>query len=201
MGTMREKTWSQLTPKQRLDYEPHLELLLSPERFEALLYDEVDVRAVAWEIKEEYENARSILRQDPDAFVQYHLQAMKQGNDFRKRLCRKVQEDAGGGWIRRVYASGLHGPLHILRLVQGRGNPNLERIDLDAATVAQRAQELTTGPTWRKYVPKRRNPKTKYAQALLKDLASEFGVSVTMVYKRLREGQWVPPVKCRYPLP
>ncbi len=201
MGTMREKTWSQLTPKQRLDYEPHLERLLSPERFEALLYDEVDVRAVAREIKEEYENARSILRQDPDAFVQYHLQAMKQGNDFRKRLCRKVQEDAGGRWIRRVYASGLHGPLHILRLVQGRGNPNLERIDLDAATVAQRAQELTTGPTWRKYVPKRRNPKTKYAQALLKDLASEFGVSVTTVYKRLREGQWVPPVKCRDPLP
>ncbi len=123
MGTMREKTWSQLTPKQRLDYEPHLEKLLTPERFEALLYDEVDVRAVAREIKEEYEKARSILRQDPEAFVQYYWQAMKQGNLFRAHICRKIQEDAGGRWIRRVHASGLHGPLHILRLVQGRGNP------------------------------------------------------------------------------
>ena len=201
MGTMREKTWSQLTPKQRLDFEPHLERLLSPERFEALLYDEVDVRAVAQEIKEEDENARSILRHDPDDFVQLHQQAVQQDDMFRAQICRKIQEDAGGRWIPRAHVSGLHGPLHILRLVQGRGNPNLERVDLDAATVAQRAQELTTGPTWRKYVPKRRNPKTKYAQTLLDDLASDFGISVTTVYKRLQEGQWVPPVKCRDPLP
>ena len=73
----------------------------------------------------------------------------------------------------------------VLRLVHDRGFPFVVQYTINAYP---RALETSV---------------TDAARAIghMCDLASEFGVSVTMVYKRLREGQWVPPVKCRYPLP
>ena len=160
-----------------------------------------DVREEAREIKEEYDQALAILRQDPDDFFKHWLDAEKNKNDRkymrRVQICLKVQEDLGGAWIPVPNnRAGLPpGKLHILRLAQGRGSPDFKQVGPDAATVEKKAAELIK-QDWHRYLVKRRN--TRYPKALLDDLASAFGISLSTARRRLDEVQFALPSKCRY---
>ena len=158
-----------------------------------------DVREVARMIKEEYDQARAILMQDPDDFLEYWGEARqkKEQGLMRVTICLKVQEDLGGNWIGTKKSRLPPGEIHVLRIAQGRGNPDYKLEGPDAATLAHKAGELIE-QDWRRYLVQRRN--SRYPKALLDDLASASGISPSTARRRLQEADFMLPPKCRYPL-